>query len=295
MSVQVWNKGVSLSEYSTFQIGGNSRFFVVVETVDQMQQAIIEAKQRSVPYFILGKGSNCLFADQGFDGVVIQNKISYCSWIDEKRVCAGAGYSFSLLGAKASRKGLSGLEFASGIPASVGGAVFMNAGANQGEVSDVLLFCTVVDQSGKIVTYQKEQLSFSYRKSCFQERKETIVEATFQLEHNQGAKQKQESIIQYRMSTQPYEMPSAGCIFQNPGQDVSAGQLIDKAGLKGYTIGDAMVSEKHANFFVNKSSARAKDVEKLIHHVQEEVWKRFGIFLVPEVRQVREKRSDQEI
>jgi UDP-N-acetylmuramate dehydrogenase len=266
-----------LSEFSTFGIGGPIRYFVEVSTFEEMEEAF----QMSQPIFVVGKGSNCLFDDRGFDGLVILNKIDFCDWREEE-VTVGSGYSFSLLGAQTARKGLSGLEFASGIPATVGGAVFMNAGANGKETCQALKSVLFFDGSVR-KEYRRDELVFGYRSSPFQQMKGVILAATFSLSAHLEARKSQLQIIDYRKKTQPLKEKSIGCIFRNPvGQ--SAGALIDRSGLKGMRVGGAKVSEIHANFIVNSHSASAKDVKELIRLVQEKVFQQTGLHLELEIR-----------
>jgi len=277
MALQL-QKNRSLSEFSTFGIGGPIHLFAEVSTIDEMQQAF----QINLPKMILGKGSNCLFSDEGFKGLVILNKIDFCRW-KESEVSVGAGYSFSLLGAQAARKGLSGLEFASGIPATVGGAVWMNAGANGHETCESLQSVQFFD--GMLREYKRTELTFGYRSSPFQKMDGVILSATFSLTPDPNARKAQLQIIDYRMKTQPLKEKSAGCIFRNP-QGASAGALIEKCGLKGFCVGGAKVSEIHANFIVNHNLATAKDVKELIRLVQEKVLEQTGTLLEPEVRMI---------
>jgi len=272
----------SLAEVSTFAIGGNARLFASISTVEEMQAALSYASEQSIPVFILGKGSNCLFDDRGFDGLVLQNKISYLS-IEDTIVDVGAGYSFSMLGLKTAKSGLAGLEFASGIPASVGGAIFMNAGANGSETADHLMEVSFVDEKGELHIFDKEQMSFSYRHSSFQGKKGAIVSAKFSLTPSEQAREKQFTIIEYRKRTQPYSDPSAGCVFRNP-EGYSAGALIEKSGLKGFSVGGAEVSTLHANFIVNKGGATAANVLDLVEEVKRRVLEATGVKLEMEVR-----------
>ncbi|MBS0627063.1 MAG: UDP-N-acetylmuramate dehydrogenase, partial [Verrucomicrobia bacterium] len=220
--------------------------------------------------------------DRGFDGLVIQNKISYLN-IEEDRVDVGAGYSFSMLGLKTAKNHLSGLEFASGIPATVGGAIFMNAGANGSETKDCLKEVLFVTEDGKLCLLDKQDLTFSYRFSSFQKMKGAIVSAKFILSPCSEARDKQFSIIEYRKKTQPYQDPSAGCVFRNP-EGSSAGALIEKAGLKGFSLGGAEVSSIHANFIVNKKGASAEDVLTLAKEVERLVKDSTGVQLEMEIR-----------
>ena len=270
-----------LSEVSTFGIGGLAKWFCEVKTIEELKEALQQARHHNMPYFILGKGSNTLFHDKGFNGLVIHNKISFFEQ-KENEFHVGAGYSFSLLGVQTARGGWSGLEFASGIPASVGGAVFMNAGANGKETCQYLAEVSYVTPDGEMSTFSKEELVFSYRFSSFQLMKGVIAAATFVLEKNEEARKAQLAIIDYRMQTQPYGKKSAGCVFRNPlGR--SAGALIEQCGLKGEKIGGAEVSTLHANFIVNEGEATAQDVLDLAKLVKEKVYQKTGIELEMEI------------
>jgi UDP-N-acetylmuramate dehydrogenase len=271
-----------LKDLSTFGIGGPAKYFIEISSIEDMQAVIAFCYREGIDFIVIGKGSNCLFDDQGFDGLVILNKISFCRY-EDNRVHVGAGYSFSLLGVQTAKKGLSGLEFASGIPASVGGAVFMNAGANQQETKDHLFDVWYVSETGELEILEKKQIEFSYRMSSFQKKKGAVVAATFLLTPNKDARAKQLSIIDYRTKTQPYGDKSAGCVFRNPTQG-PAGYFIEKTGLKGTSIHGAEVSELHANFIVNKERANAADVLSLAKHVQEKVKEHTGIDLEMEIR-----------
>ncbi len=271
-----------LKEVSTFGIGGPAKFFTEVTDVEQMQAVLAHCHAKSSPFFILGKGSNCLFDDRGIDGLVILNKISHLK-IEGCEVDVGSGFSFSMLGLKTAKQGLAGLEFASGIPATVGGAVYMNAGANGQETCQTLLEAQFVDQEGTLHTLKKDDLQFSYRFSSFQEKKGAIVSVKFRLAKSLEARSRQLSIIEYRTQTQPYGDRSIGCIFKNP-IGASAGALIEKTGLKGFSVGGAEVSYKHANFIVNKEGAGAQDVLLLAKLVQEKVKEATGIELEMEAR-----------
>jgi UDP-N-acetylmuramate dehydrogenase len=277
MSLQL-QKNRFLSEFSTFGIGGPIRLFVEVTTIEEMEEAL----QLGSPKIVIGKGSNCLFDDEGFDGLVILNKIDFCNWGKEE-VTVGSGYSFSLLGVQTARKQLSGLEFASGIPATVGGAIFMNAGANGRETCDALKSVLYFDGTRR--EYRRDALIFGYRKSPFQQMDGAILSATFSLQPLGEARKTQLQIVDYRMKTQPLKEKSAGCIFRNP-PGLSAGALIDRCGLKGFSVGGAKISEIHANFIVNHLAATSRDVKELIRLVQERVFEQTGVILEPEVRMI---------
>ena len=279
-----FEKNKPLAEFSTFKVGGEAAFFVSVETIEQLQEVLAYCHHKKLPFHILGKGSNSLFDDRGFYGLVIHNKIQFCE-IEGANVYVGAGFSFSLLGAKTARKGLSGLEFASGIPGSVGGAVFMNAGANGAETCEALTEVVFVDEKGDRSSIPRDGLIFSYRYSSFHTRKGAIAAARFQLAPHEGARQKQLEIVSYRTKTQPYGELSCGCVFRNP-HNAKAGALIEKCGLKGKQIGGAKVSELHANFIINTESATAEDILSLAQYVQETVKQQTGFDLERELRTI---------
>jgi UDP-N-acetylmuramate dehydrogenase len=271
------------AEYSTFGIGGPVRFLVEVRTVEEAAQAFEWAREQHLPALVIGKGSNTLFEDAPFEGLLIVNRIDFCS-IEGNEVTVGAGYSFSLLGVQTARKGLSGLEFASGIPATVGGAIFMNAGANGQETATSLTQVSYLEPSGKIQKWQRQELLFGYRASSFQGWKGCILEAKFLLKPKVEARKEQLRILEHRIQTQPYKDKSAGCVFRNPAAGVSAGALIDQSGLKGFSVGGAQVSEVHANFLINAGGAKAADMRKLIQEVQQKVYEKTGYRLEPEIR-----------
>jgi UDP-N-acetylmuramate dehydrogenase len=273
-----------LAKYTTFKIGGPARLFAEASTLEELQELVRYCHLEKIRYMVLGKGSNTLFDDRGFDGLVILNKIMFCHQNDAE-FHVGAGYSFSLLGAQTARKGFAGLEFASGIPGSVGGAVYMNAGANGGETFTSLASVTYIAEDGTVEQIPKGKLSWGYRHSCFQNKKGAIAAATFVLTPSTDAREKQLKIIDYRTKTQPYGDLSAGCVFRN-SQTSSAGALIEKSGLKGKEIGGAAVSTVHANFIINKSSATAHDVMELARFVQQTVKEKTGIDLEMEVRAI---------
>ena len=278
-----FQKNRFLSEFSTFGIGGPIDFFASIETIQELEEAYAFCRVKNLPVLVLGKGSNCLFSDRGFRGVVLQNKISFCHWKGNE-VEAGAGYSFSLLGSQSVRRNLMGLEFAAGIPASVGGAIFMNAGANGGETVDSLLSIAYFHFNGRRVEYQKKDLEFSYRFSSFQKMEGAIISAKFELKPCLKARERQLQIIDYRKKTQPLKDQSIGCIFRNPSRETSAGALIEKCGLKGLSIGGAKVSEMHANFIVNQHQATSEDIKLLIREVLTRVYEKTGIELKPEIK-----------
>jgi len=276
---------IPLSKYSTLGIGGPAKYFVKVKTVDEMRQAIQHANHHEIDYIVIGKGSNTLFDDRGYSGLVIYNKIDFISETDEGIFHVGAGYSFSLLGSQTAKKGWTGLEFASGIPGSLGGAIYMNAGANGSETCNHLTSVDFIDEFGNFHVYQREKLKFSYRTSPFQKMKGAIVGGSFTLKPCLEARKRQIDIIGYRTKTQPYGEKSAGCMFRNP-ENGHAGQLIEQTGLKGYTIGGAKISDLHANFIVNTEGATSSDILQLINYIKTQIAEYSGVRLKSEVQYI---------
>ena len=275
----------SLKDLSTIGVGGPAELYLSVHSKREIQQALKYACAHNLRTFILGNGSNTLFDDQGFKGLIIHNKILFCEEPSDGVFHIGAGFNFSRLGSLTARNGWSGLEFASGIPGSVGGAVFMNAGANGAETCDNLVSVEFVDMNGKCENLQRSDLNFAYRRSPFQSMKGAIVSATFKLERSNSARDKQLSIIDYRTKTQPYGEKSAGCMFRNP-EFQPAGALIEKCGLKGKQLGDAEISSLHGNFLINTNHASSNDILKLVDEVQTQVKSKYGIELESEVRYI---------
>lgn len=275
----------SLTKWTTFGIGGEADYLIEVQTISFMQEILSFCHVHHLPYLVLGKGSNVLFNDQGFRGVVIVNKIEFIEKITPFTWHVGAGYSFSLLGTQTAREKLSGLEFASGIPASVGGAVFMNAGANGGETCQTLVSVDYISPDGTYEVLLKKDLTFGYRFSSFQDLPGVIVGATFVLTPCTEARKKQLALLHYRTKTQPYNFKSAGCVFKNTSNE-SAGALIDRLQLKGKMVGGAEVSTLHGNFIVNREGASCEDVLQLIEWIQKEVKDKTGIDLKTEIRHI---------
>lgn len=274
-----------LSDLCTLGIGGPAAYYVIVSTAKQLQRAIQHCREKGLCYFILGKGSNILFDDRGFSGVVIHNKIDFLEERLPGVFRVGSGHSFSALGTLTARKGWSGLEFAAGIPGTVGGAVFMNAGANGSETCHHLTSVECVSDEGNLRNYQRKDLHFSYRYSSFHDMMGAIVSATFSLTLSDSARTDQMEIIQYRTKTQPYGEKSAGCMFRNP-KGHHAGALIEQCGLKGYNIGGMQVSAKHANFLINTGKGTSSDAIAIVRHIGDVVREKTGIELENEVRYI---------
>ncbi|MEH7453653.1 UDP-N-acetylmuramate dehydrogenase [Gottfriedia acidiceleris] len=275
-----------LANHTTMKIGGPAEYLVIPKTVNEIKEIINLANEHSVNVTVIGRGSNLLVSDQGIEGVVI--KISDCLdhiEVEGTKVVVGAGYSVIRLATQLSRKGLSGLEFASGIPGSVGGGVYMNAGAHLSDFSNITSRAHILFPDGTMEWLSNEELDFSYRTSVLQhERKGFVLEAELQLQ--EGSKEVSTALMQknkdYRRETQPWNYPCAGSIFRNPLPQY-AGNLIERAELKGYQIGGAKVSEMHGNFIVNAGNATSKDVLDLIAFIKKTILEKFNVQLETEV------------
>jgi UDP-N-acetylmuramate dehydrogenase len=228
-------EGKHLKSVSTFGIGGKARYWVDVFSLEEMQEAFVFSQKNQLRFFLLGNGSNCLFDDRGFNGLIIHNKIADCRVVDEE-IVVGSGYSFSLLSKKAAEKKISGLEFAIGIPGTVGGAVFMNAGAHGFSISQWVERVKYLHYSGEVQEMAKEKTEFGYRSSVFQKMQGAIISITLKLPLSGGNSEeiikKQKAFLDHRKKTQPYDEKSAGSVFRNP-EHQSAGALIEGCGLKG--------------------------------------------------------------
>lgn len=275
-----------LSLHTSFQIGGPARLFASPQNVEQLSRLIRHCRTEQIKYFVLGKGSNLLADDQGFDGVIIEigPAFSHLSR-SENLVSCGAGVPLTKLALFAASEGLAGLAFSYGIPGSVGGAVYMNAGAYGGEMKDVLASVTHLDENGEICTLQSGELELSYRHSVYFDNHCVILEARLEMQEGDPSviRAEMEEYMSRRKATQPLEMPSAGSTFMRPPGKF-AGPLIECCGLKGYRIGGAQVSEKHAGFVVNAGGATAKDVLTLIEYIQKTVLEKTGVALNCEIK-----------
>jgi UDP-N-acetylmuramate dehydrogenase len=274
---------VPLKRYSTFDIGGPARFLVSVSSNKELEEALLFADQKKCPVLCIGRGSNCLFHDSGFFGLVIVNALSSLQAKEAGIWDVGSGFSFAQLGRLTAKEGYSGLEFAAGIPASFGGAIYMNAGASGQETKDILVDVTTMSLDGQVHTYEANTLSFGYRTSPFQQKKEIILSARIRLMPSPIAYGILKEKVEYRMKTQPYSDKSIGCFFRNP-PGTSAGKLIEQAGMKGYSIGGASVSALHANFIVNRGGATAEDVCQLALAIEQKVRDSFGVSLESEAK-----------
>ncbi|XP_016498246.2 uncharacterized protein LOC107816995 isoform X2 [Nicotiana tabacum] len=284
--LQFIRKKKLLSDLSTWGIGGPANYFVQVFNQTQLVSACRYCDEQSMRYIILGKGSNCLFDDMGFDGCVILNRIEFLEKIEHGVYRVGSGYPFNRLGVVCANEGFSGLEFAGGVPGTVGGAAYMNAGANGQETADTIDSMEIITNEGESRMLKRRELNFGYRSSPFQEMKElaSITAVTFRLKFSKTAREMQQEYLARRWRTQPLAQRSAGSVFRNPfSMGFSAAELIEQAGLKGLKVGGAMVSNKHANFFINCGSATSQDMLELIGIVKDAVNQKFGVELKEEV------------
>ena len=279
---------ISMKDKTSFHIGGTADIFIEVASADDIVETIRFCKENDIPVFTIGKGSNLLVADSGICGAVIQiaSKMSQVS-IDGRYVCAQAGISNARLAKIAAEAGLSGYEFASGIPGAVGGALYMNAGAYDHEISDIVVKATCLNRDLDVEQRVLSARDFEYRDSCIAQEDLVVLDATFQLVHDDPdlIKTRMRTINQKRAESQPLKEYSAGSAFKRPETGYAAA-LIEQAGLKGYSIGGAKVSEKHSGFIVNDGDASAEDVRALICFIQEQVFVKFGVALKPEIRMI---------
>lgn len=273
---------VPMSAHTTFRIGGPADVFARPADVDSFILALKIAKEENVRFYVLGRGSNLLFSDEGFKGIIISTENLKKITVDGNKIYAESGVTLTTLSQKARDAALAGLSFSYGIPGFVGGAVFMNAGAYGGQISDVLVKSTYYDiEKDEIGTVIGDSHNFGYRESIYREdTNKVILSAEFEL--NSGdtdtIRAEMEDYMDRRRTKQPLEYPSAGSVFKRP-EGYFAGKLIEDCGLKGKKIGGAMVSEKHAGFIVNAGNAKAADVFALIEHIKNEVRSKFGVEL----------------
>lgn len=279
-----------MKKHTTFRVGGNADYFVVPKTEEEVKNIVSLCKSEGMPYFVLGNGSNLLVGDKGYRGVIIQickemNQIE----VQGTSLLVQAGALLSKVGSAALEAGLTGVEFASGIPGTMGGAVFMNAGAYGGEMKDILAEVTVLDERGEVRVLKKEELELGYRTSVVAKKGYVVLSARVELQS--GDKEKIEARMQelkvQRTTKQPLEYPSAGSTFKRP-EGYFAGKLISDSGLRGFQVGGAQVSEKHCGFVINKENATASDIVELMNQVIEKVQNEFGVTLEPEVRKLGE-------
>lgn len=276
-----------MSKYTSFKAGGTAALLITPVSVSSLREIILFCKENEIPYFILGNGSNVLVRDEGFDGAVIHlgAALSKITLKDENTIVVEAGASLKSICMFALEHSLAGLEFAYGIPGTLGGAVYMNAGAYGGEMKDVLKSVSHIDRDGELGLSEKENLDLSYRHSAYSDNGFTVTSAEIELQKGNydEIKAKMNELMSKRRSKQPIEYPSAGSTFKRP-EGYFAGSLIEECGLKGKCIGGAEVSTKHAGFIINKNKATATDILDLIKFVQDTVFEKHGVQLEPEVK-----------
>lgn len=273
--------------HTSFKIGGNADIFVLPDSGEKCVSAISFCKQFDVPYIIIGKGSNLLVNDYGYRGAVIcvSTHMSQIQLVGEDKIYCEAGASLASVCNFALENALTGLEFAYGIPGNIGGAISMNAGAYGGEMQDVVCECEYADDSGRLIKLKNNQLDFSYRHSYFTGRPYCIVNSLLQLKKGETKqiRDTMNELLNRRKEKQPLEYPSAGSTFKRP-EGSYASLLVDKCGLKGFRVGDAQVSEKHAGFVINRGNATCSDVLNLMEKVTKIVFEKTGFVLEPEVK-----------
>ena len=283
-----------MSRHTSFRIGGPARLMALPKTAAEAKAAVLAAREVDIPPFFLGNGSNLLVPDEGVERFLIQPAGRYSAdplnrvWEENGQLCAGGGVSLAVLANAAQGRALTGLEFASGIPGSVGGGVVMNAGAYGGEMAQVLVSVTALDLDGSIQTIPAESCGLGYRRSVFSDGQRLVLEARFQRSSGDPSaiRARMDELAARRKEKQPLEYPSAGSMFKRP-EGYFAAALIDQCGLKGFAVGGAQVSEKHAGFVVNRGGATCADVLELVRQVQARVQEQTGVALEMEVKVLR--------
>ena len=277
-----------MKNHTTFKIGGPAQYYVTPESVTQIQEVVSLCRNMNIPLHVIGNGSNILVGDDGVDGVVLALFNTFSDYeIKDNVITAQAGMSLIKLAVIALREGLTGLEFASGIPGSVGGAVYMNAGAYDGQMKDVVTSVTVLDEAGNIRILGRDELDMGYRTSAVAKHNMIVLQVIIELKagNKEQIKDRMNQLSELRKQKQPLEYPSAGSTFKRP-EGYFAGKLIADAGLKGYSIGGAAVSEKHAGFVVNMGGATAKDVVELTDYIKKRIIEQFGVTLELEIKKI---------
>ena len=276
----------SLKLHTTYKVGGTCKYFITPKDLEELINLVKYLKYKNIKYMILGNGSNTIFSSKEYDGVIINLTNLNSMKIEENKIFVEAGYQLIKLSMDALNNSLSGLEFAAGIPGNIGGAIFMNAGAYKSDMSELVESVTFLDENLELQTLRKDELEFSYRKSIFQKRNCIIISTVLNL--IPGDKEEIKALMDKRkarrLESQPLEYPSAGSVFRNPSEDIFAGKLIEDLGLKGYKIGGAKISEKHANFIINDGDATGEDIKALIDYIKTKVKEKYNIDLHVEQR-----------
>lgn len=278
-----------MSKHTSFKIGGPAECLIKIQTAQELKSILEFAKEKDIPLTITGNGSNILVSDEGIKGIVLKIEISTFELNSQTaQLKVGSGVKLGFIAQKCLKQELAGFEFASGIPGTIGGAIRMNAGAHGREMKDVVTTVTYMDRDGKIHKIKNEQANFEYRNSFFAHKDYIIVEVEMQLEkgNTEEIQAKMTEYATYRKEKQPIEYPSAGSTFKR-GTDFITAKLIDDCGLKGYQIGGAQISEKHAGFIINKNNATAKDVIELMEYIKEQVYNKSGKVIEPEIEIIK--------
>lgn len=274
-----------MSKHTTFRVGGEAACMIYVQTEEEIRKLVSYLNQIEEDYFMLGNGSNTLVGDKGYRGIIIKfGKQMEEIQVDGERMTIKAGALLPKVAVTAKEHGLTGLEFAAGIPGSIGGAIVMNAGAYDGEMKQIVESVRIIDRNGEILTLDNDAMEFGYRTSVVKDRPYIVLEVVLRLQpgDKEAIGARMEELAALRKSKQPLEYPSAGSTFKRP-EGYYAGKLIMDAGMRGYRIGGAQVSDKHCGFIVNVNKATAADIKEVIEEVQERVKKRFHVSLEPEV------------
>lgn len=275
-----------MKKHTTFRIGGPADYYLCPHSTEELQKILQICRENKLEFFILGNGSNLLVSDKGYRGVVIQLWKNFSDIeTEDNTITVKAGALLSKVAAEALEESLTGMEFASGIPGTMGGAVMMNAGAYGGEMKDIIREVTVLTREGELLTLSKEEMNSGYRTSVVKEKGYVVISAVLQLRKGdrEEIRKVMDELKERRVTKQPLDMPSAGSTFKRP-EGYFAGKLIMDAGLRGFSVGGAQISEKHCGFVVNKGDATAADVLGLIGEVQKRVQEKFGVALEPEVK-----------
>ena len=282
-----------MAKHTSFKIGGPADVFIKVDNIEELKEILDLSKKNQIPLTIIGNGSNLLVTDKGIRGITAKLNLKDIEIKNENNkqiIKVEAGVPVGLLAQKLLKEEITGFEELSGIPGTIGGAVIMNAGAHGKELKDILKKVTAMDYNGNIHEFTNEECQFSYRNSRFQKEKYIILQATLELEKGNSTeiKEKMDEYMQFRKEKQPIEYPNAGSTFKR-GEDFVTAKLIDEAGLKGYKVGGAQVSEKHAGFIVNVDNATAKDVIELTDYIKEKIEEKFGKKINLEIQIIGEK------
>lgn len=269
----------NMAKHTTFKVGGEAECFIKIDNMKDLRTVLVYARNNNIKITVIGNGSNVLVLDKGIKGIVLNIRINKIETVNyDGRIFAkiGAGVKISMLGHLFLKNGITGFEELSGIPGTIGGAIRMNAGAHGKEFKDIVNNVTCMDYDGNIIKLENKDMQFEYRKSILKDKKYIVIEVEmmFQNGNEEEIKEKMTQYAKYRKEKQPIEYPSAGSTFKR-GNDFITAKLIDEAGLKGYNIGGAEVSEKHAGFVINKGNATAKDILELIKYIQDKIYKEF--------------------